>query len=154
MNPVKATPPRWNSRPHPQRSVSPKTPRICAQWDAWDCTLDIYTLFVNVMQLTMILFFNKSYGMTWSWEIYTPHFLTNRIASWRNEIIYTSFLWSQYYLYHNHGQAREWREMTEILFKWNKYNFRNTDFLWKNSVIFFLLVYILHYPMGQIINIA
>ena len=30
-NPVKPTPPRWNSQPHPQRSTSPKIPKICAQ---------------------------------------------------------------------------------------------------------------------------
>ena len=35
-NPVKPTPPGWSSQPHPQRPMSPKTPKIGAHWDAWD----------------------------------------------------------------------------------------------------------------------
>ena len=135
-------------RPHglqPARLLCPWGFSRQEHWSELPCPS---TPFINAMQLICMIL------MTSSWEIYSPHFLNNGIASWRNAIIYTSFLWSQYCLYHNHGQAREWREMTEILYKWNKYNFRNTDFLWKNSFTFFLVIYNLQYHMGQVINTA
>ena len=141
-NPVKATPLRWNSQPHPQRPMSPKTSKICAQWDAWDWhTRHLYSIYKCYAAYIWFC-----YSMISSWDTYTPHFLNNGIASWRNEIIYTSFLWSQYYLYHNHGQAREWREMTGILYKWNKYNFRNTDWF-PVEKFFHLLPYGLHFTL-------
>ena len=84
--------------------------------------LDTHTPFIGGW---CTILFIKSYSMTWSWKTYSLHLLNNLTGSWRNETIYTSFLWSQCHSYHDHGRARECRETLEILCRWNKYHFRN-----------------------------
>ena len=90
-NPVKPTHPGWSLQPHPQRPMSPKAPKICNS-KMHETALDTHTPFTGGW--CTILLFIKSYSMTWSWKTYSPHFLNNLTGSWRNETIYTSFLWS------------------------------------------------------------